>query len=203
MHGSSQVGGLINPRFGRLNVIGSEGGHIGIDVSSPEQYEYEQFIRKKRGLTTEGLSAEWCFCGKAIPLLYEFLAEKKGVPIPQWRLNDEPVFTKIETDEIAKEAFEHFLRLLGTVLSHLAACFVPDDGIVLCQTIVSSCSKYIIKDSEDPEKSILLKAIRSNKCIGSYLSTIPVYLTTEDNLGMKGCFNLLRHLQPESREYKD
>jgi glucokinase len=144
-------------------------------------------------LTNEFISAEWLFCGKGIPLLYEFYSLKEGKILEKPVLGEE-VFKNIETDPISRKSFEHFLRILGTCLAHLAVAFLPDEGIFLCGTILKSVIKHIQKDTSDPAHSLLISSFINNKCAGPYLQTVPIFFTPEVDLGLKGCWHFLQIL---------
>lgn len=155
------------------------------------QFEFEQFAKKKFHLTNEFISAEWLFCGLGIPLIYEYYCQKEGKPHDK-PVTGEDAFTKIDTDPIARKTFEHFLRMLGTCLAHLSAAFLPDEGIFLCGRILSSVIEYIKEDTANPAKSILISSFTNNKCVGPYLQTVPIFFTPEIDLGLKGCWNFLQ-----------
>ncbi len=145
-------------------------------------------------MTNEIISAEWLFCGLAIPYLYEFHAQKAGQTIND-PLKGEDVFSKIDSDPISRKAFDHFLVILGTCLAHLSAAFLPDDGVYLCGSILSSTIEHVKKDISNPESSKLINAFINNRCAGAYLKTIPIYFTPEQDLGLKGCWNYLQLLK--------
>lgn len=175
------------------HVLSSEGGHIGLAAIDELQYEFEQFSKQKFGLKDEIISAEWMICGRAIPNIYEFFSLKEGKPIDHERTSAE-VFSSIDTDPIALKSFNHFLRLLGTCLSHLASAMLPDDGIFLCGSILTSVKDKLKEDVAKGEDSIFLKAFTNNKSIESYLKTVAFYFTSETDLGLKGCHNFLKIL---------
>lgn len=174
-------------------MLSSEGGHIGLSATDELQYEFEQFSKKKFGLTDEIISAEWMICGLAIPNMYEFFAIREGkelVTIP----TSKEVFSSIDSDPISRKAFEHFLKNLGTCIAHLGAAMLPDDGIFLSGSILTATVEYLKEDVAKGENSILLRAFTNNKCVGPYLQTVPLYFTLEKDLGMKGCWHFLQLL---------
>lgn len=181
---------LFYKKRGRTQVLSSEGGHIGLSAFNELQFEFEQFAKSKFGVTEGLISAEWLFCGLGIPIIYEFFAKKHGKEVTQ-PLQGSEVFAAIDTDPIAKAAFDHFLRIFGTCLAHLSASFLPDDGIFLCGNIVSSIIERIKKDTSNPKDSLLLTAFVSNKCIGPYLENVSIVFTPEEDLGLKGCWEFL------------
>lgn len=172
-------------------MLSSEGGHLGLASWDQEQFELEQFAKKKFGIGEGYISAEWLFCGLGIPVIYEYLLTKSGKTLEKPVIGEE-VFTKIDSDPIAKRTFEIFLRLLGTCLAHLSAVLLPDEGVFVCGSIVSSVIEYIKKDVANPQASILISAFTANKCVGSYLKTVPIVFTPEVDLGLKGCWNFLQ-----------
>ncbi len=178
-------------------MLSSEGGHVGLSTIDELQWEFEQFSKKKFGLTNEIISAEWMTCGRAIPNLYEFFAQKEGVVLEKVPSGKE-VFSKIDTDPISRKAFNHFLRCFGSTLAHLAAAMLPDDGIFLCGTILSATIEHVKADVARGEESIFLKAFTNSPCVGSYLKTVPLYFTSESDLGMKGCWHFLQLLSQKS-----
>ena len=139
------------------------------------------------------MSAEWMICGKAIPNIYEFFAHKEGKELNQVPTGKE-VFSSISTDPISRRSFEHFLKNLGTCLAHLAAAMLPDDGIFLSGSILTATVEHLKEDVAKGEDSILLRAFTNNKCVGPYLKTVPLYFTSEMDLGMKGCWHFLQLL---------
>lgn len=181
---------LFHKKRGRTQVLSSEGGHIGLSAFDETQFEFEKFAKSKFGVTNQLISAEWLFCGLGIPIIYEFHSNKHGKTLTE-PVQGAEVFARIDTDPIAKLAFEHFLRMFGTCLAHLSAAFLPDDGIFLCGTIVSSLIQRIQKDTSDPKTSLLLSSFVNNKCIGPYLENVSIVFTPEEDLGLKGCWEFL------------
>lgn len=180
-------------------MLSSEGGHIGLCAIDELQWEFQQFSKQKFGLTSEIISAEWMTCGRAIPNLYEFFAMKDGIKLEHVPTGKE-IFSKIDTDPTSRKAFNHFLRCFGTTLAHLAAAMLPDEGIFLCGTILGATLDHLKADVALGEESILLKAFTNSPCIGSYLKTVPLYFTPEQDLGLKGCWNFLQLLSRNSQD---
>lgn len=160
-----------------------------------QQFEFEQFVKKKLGFKEDQIvSAELLFCGVGIPLLYEFHLLQAGKSLEKPVLGED-VFGKIDSDAISKKCFDHFLQLLGTCLAHLSAVALPDDGIYLCGSILTAVLPHIMKDIQVPSKSILIKSFTNSKAIGSYLETIPIFFTPEIDLGLKGCWSFLQMIK--------
>lgn len=150
-------------------------------------------------MTDEIISAEWMFCGQSIPNLYEFFAIKQGKELKVIPTSKE-IFSSISNDPISTMAFNHFLKCLGTCLSHFGAALLPDDGIFLSGSILTSVIDHVKDDVAKGDASILMRAFTNNKCVGTYLKTVPLYFTSEQDLGMKGCWHFLQLLaeQPPS-----
>ncbi len=184
---------LVSKRKGETYVLPSEGGHIGLCACDEDQFEFQQFAKQKFNLKNQIISAEWLFCGRAIPHLYEFHAAKKGVKL-ETAIKGEDVFSKIDTDPIALAAFQDFLKLLGTCLSHLAVAFLPDQGILLSGAIIGSIIHHIQKDAASPD-SVLLSSFLNNNSSNSYLSSVPIFYTSEVDLPLRGCWHYLQLLK--------
>ena len=140
-------------------------------------------------------------CGRGIPLLYEFFAMKEGKKIEK-EMTAVEVFSTIDNDPISRKAFDQFLKTLGTCLAHLAAAMLPDDGIFLCGNILGANVKHLKEDVSKWDESILLQAFVNNKCLGPYLKTLPLFFTSEKDLGMKGCWHFLQLLGEQFPSHK-
>lgn len=185
---------LLHQRHNHLHVFGSEGSQIGLPVPDDAQFEFEQYARKE--LNTKGLlSCESICSGSALPMIYKYHAMKAGVemkgPLPSTGIE---TFQHIDGDAVAKETFDHFLKMLAMAMASFAACYLPDEGIILCGSILRSVKKHLVADAARGDNSILLHNFANNKCLGSYLRSVPIYLAAEEDLGLKGCWNYLVQL---------
>lgn len=152
-----------------------------------DQFDFEQFVKKKMNLPTDRiLSAEWCFCGRGIPLLYEFLSLKEGKTLEK-QFTGEEIFANIDTDPLAKRTFERFLQMLGALLMCNCSALLPDDGLVLCGNIINSLLDKILEDMKDRKTSHFYKGFLSSPCIDPYMETIPLFFTKDTELNIKGC----------------
>ena len=152
-----------------------------------DHFDFEQFVKAKMNLPSDCiLSAEWCFCGRGIPLLYEFLLNKQGRKLEK-QLDGEEVFLSIDSDPIAKQTFHRFLFMLGAQLMGNSAALQPDDGLILCGNILISVLDKLKEDMLDASISHFYKGFMSNPPLNSYLETVPIYFTGETDLGIKGC----------------
>lgn len=152
-----------------------------------DHFEFEKFVKEKMNLPSDCImSAEWCFCGRGIPLLYEFLYLKDGKDVGE-TLSGEQIFSMIGSDAVSKKTFERFLEMLGALLMCNCSSLLPDQGVVLCGNIINAVLPKFKDDIADREKSHFLKGFLSNSCVNSYLETIPIYFTKEVDLSIKGC----------------
>lgn len=169
-----------------------EGGHVSLSCNTEEDYEYEQFAKKHFKVDeNELISSELLFCGLGIPCLYSF-HHAKELKTEDLSKSSEEILKTVGTDPISRKAFEHFLRLLGSSLAHIAACFLPDSGILLSGRIVKQVIEEIKQDVHTPSTSILINSFISNRPLKSYMEELCIYFTPEDDLGMKGCLNFLK-----------
>lgn len=133
------------------------------------------------------LSAEWCFCGRGIPLLYEFLLQKYAGEKLKDPIRGEDIFLKLKTNAIAKKTVDRFLWMLGATLLCNAAVLLPDDGIVLCGNIINAILGYMVDDMAKPATSFFYKGFYGNSTLKPYLEGINIYITSEADLNLKGC----------------
>lgn len=152
-----------------------------------DHFEFEQFVKKRMNDKEDSiLSAEWCFCGLGIPLIYEFYLNKDGKSL-KGPLAGEQIFACIETDPYARKTFNRFLLMFGALLMSNCSVLLPDDGIVLCGNILQSVISHMQKDMCDKTTSYFYRGFLSNPCINDYLKDIPIYFTPEQDMGKKGC----------------
>lgn len=152
-----------------------------------DHFDFERFVKKRMNDAEDSiLSAEWCFCGRGIPLLYEFYLNKDGKHLEN-QVAGENIFTCINSDEYARKTFNRFLYMFGALLMSNCSVLLPDDGIVLCGSILNCVIKHMENDMSNPETSYFYKGFLSNPCINDYLKTIPIYFTPELDMGKKGC----------------
>lgn len=178
---------MIAKLFNEPVVLCSEGGHMAIPAFDQEQFEFECFMKKKLNLkTSEIISAEWCFCGRGIPMLYEFYLERSGEKLKA-PIQGEEVFASIETSAVSMKCFQRFLQMLGTLLMCNCTVLLPDSGVVLSGNILSAVIKHVQSDMSDPETSYFFKGFYSNPCNKPFLKTLNLYFTSEPDLSLKGC----------------
>ena len=153
-----------------------------------EHFEFENFVKQKMGVKSDfNLSAEWCFCGRGIPMLYEFLLLKHTGEKLKDPIRGEDVFLKVKTNAIAKKTINRFLWMLGATLLCNSAVLLPDDGIVLCGNIINAVLGYMVDDMADVSTSYFYKGFYGNTKLKSYLETVNIYITSEADLNLKGC----------------
>ena len=178
---------MISKQNGHTIVLCSEGGHMGVPCIDEDHFLFELYVKKRMGVNPNAiLSAEWCFCGRGIPLLYEFLLEKEGKKLEE-KLVGEDIFSRIDTDDVALKTFNRFLMMLGALLMSNCAVLLPNSGVVYCGNIIKSVINRIRDDMKDESHSYFYKGFFGNKSINSYMKSIPIYFTSETDLSLKGC----------------
>jgi glucokinase len=152
-----------------------------------EQFEFELFVKKRMGVPADIiLSAEWCCCGRGIPLLYEFYLNKEGRSL-DGQITGEEIFSAIETDPVARKTFNKFLVLLGALLNSNCTVLLPDSGVILCGNIIKNVIHHIVRDFSDRASSHFFKGFYANSSNLGYVEQIPIYFTSEADLSLKGC----------------
>lgn len=162
---------------------------MGTPALDREQFELEQFVKAQIGLKKNAiLSGEWLCCGRGIPLIYEFFRKKEHNDDETRELDlGEKIFGRIESDALARKTFNKFLEMLGFLLQSNCTTLLPDSGIILMGTIISSVVQYMTSDFSQEAESYFFRGFYSNKDNYSYLKEIPVFFTSETDLNLKGC----------------
>ena len=162
---------------------------MSIPITNQRIYNLQKYMIKRHNMNPNGvIGVGFLFCGIGLPYLYNFVQEEKGMK-PEMISGKEIIKKALEGDFLAKEVFDLFLKLLGLTIHQLCACFVPNNGVVLCGNILMSAKKLLIEDiSKGPEKSILKKSFYNSGSLAEFNKSIPFYFCEIKELGLRGCF---------------
>lgn len=68
-----------------------------------------------------------------------------------------------DEDEVCLEVVNLFFKLFGSTLCNLSVALLPRNGIILCNSIVSSLKDLIIRECKKEDGGLLLKTLRNNE----------------------------------------
>eukprot|EP00475_Leptophrys_vorax_P005341 TRINITY_DN13241_c0_g1_i1.p1 TRINITY_DN13241_c0_g1~~TRINITY_DN13241_c0_g1_i1.p1 ORF type:complete len:386 (-),score=144.09 TRINITY_DN13241_c0_g1_i1:304-1419(-) len=175
------------------DVWDSEGGHT--DYAPKDQLEFEFLQFQKLFLKLDRISVERVVSGTGLPVIYEFLKMKKIAPespeiakallaaeegkkgsvISKYGLLTDP------EDPLCKETMFFFLRNYFAEAGNLALKTLPYGGLFIVGGIAANVYPTIIKHKEE-----LMKHYYNKGRMVKLLKDIPVYLVTNEGIGMHG-----------------
>jgi len=165
------VAGLL-PENGGWRVIAGEGGHLGFAPQTPEQGELWRWLLAERGrVTTEDI-----VCGPGLVRVFRFLGGGPATP--------ESIGTAARQGEArALAALQLWLSCLGAFAGDLALHWLARGGVYLAGGIAARLLPHI-----DPAP--LLAAFRAKREHAALMPAMPLYLVTEEELGLRGALAL-------------
>ena len=175
-----------------LNVDGSsiaiegEGGHSSFAPNSDIEVELLQFLRKKY----DHVSNERIVSGSGIEEIFKFILSRQGKQSSKMKapeIGEKALLGELDALNSVKLMFS----ILGTIVSSVILINGAQGGVILSGGITPKLHK-IFKESNF-EKNLLNKGRRYN-----YIKDVPIWLTKDNNNGLKGALNAI-----DNPHYKD
>ena len=175
-----------------LNLDGSsiaiegEGGHSSFAPNSDIEVELLQFLRKKY----DHVSNERIVSGSGIEEIFKFILSRQGKQSSKMKapeIGDKALLGELDALNSVKLMFS----ILGTIVSSVILINGAQGGVILSGGITPKLHK-IFKESNF-EKNLLNKGRRYN-----YIKDVPIWLTKDNNNGLKGALNAI-----DNPHYKD
>ena len=175
-----------------LNLDGSsiaiegEGGHSSFAPNSDIEVELLQFLRKKY----DHVSNERIVSGSGIEEIFKFILSRQGKQSS--RMKAPEIGEKaLLGEQDALNSVKLMFSILGTIVSSVILINGAQGGVILSGGITPKLHK-IFKESNF-EKNLLNKGRRYN-----YIKDVPIWLTKDNNNGLKGALNAI-----DNPHYKD
>ena len=175
-----------------LNLDGSsiaiegEGGHSSFAPNSDIEVELLQFLRKKY----DHVSNERIVSGSGIEEIFKFILSRQGKQSS--RMKAPEIGEKALLGELdALNSVKLMFSILGTIVSSVILINGAQGGVILSGGITPKLHR-IFKESNF-EKNLLNKGRRYN-----YIKDVPIWLTKDNNNGLKGALNAI-----DNPHYKD
>ena len=175
-----------------LNLDGSsiaiegEGGHSSFAPNSDIEVELLQFLRKKY----DHVSNERIVSGSGIEEIFKFILSRQGKQSSKMKapeIGDKALLGELDALNSVKLMFS----ILGTIVSSVILINGAQGGVILSGGITPKLHR-IFKESNF-EKNLLNKGRRYN-----YIKDVPIWLTKDNNNGLKGALNAI-----DNPHYKD
>lgn len=175
-----------------LNLDGSsiaiegEGGHSSFAPNSDIEVELLQFLRKKY----DHVSNERIVSGSGIEEIFKFILSRQGKQTSKMKapeIGEKALLGELDALNSVKLMFS----ILGTIVSSVILINGAQGGVILSGGITPKLHR-IFKESNF-EKNLLNKGRRYN-----YIKDVPIWLTKDNNNGLKGALNAI-----DNPHYKD
>ena len=158
---------------GHYKVIPGEGGHLGFSPQTLEQGELWRSLLAKNGrVTTEDIVS-----GPGLERIYAFLG---GRPEPAEEIGKQALGN---SDPLAKKTVELWLACFGAFAGDLALHWLAQGGIYLAGGIAAKLMPHF-------GPAIFLEAFNAKREHQTLAEKTPVYLVTEERLGLLGALAL-------------
>ena len=175
-----------------LNLDGSsiaiegEGGHSSFAPNTDIEVELLQFLRKKH----DHVSNERIVSGSGIEEIFKFILSRQGKQSS--RMKAPEIGEKaLLGEQDALNSVKLMFSILGTIVSSVILINGAQGGVILSGGITPKLHR-IFKESNF-EKNLLNKGRRYN-----YIKDVPIWLTKDNNNGLKGALNAI-----DNPHYKD
>ena len=176
---------LLNLDGSSISIEG-EGGHSSFAPNSDIEVELLQFLRKKY----DHVSNERIVSGSGIEEIFKFILSRQGKQSSEMKA---PEIGKraLLGEQDALNSVKLMFSILGTIVSSVILINGAQGGVILSGGITPKLHK-IFKESNF-EKNLLNKGRRYN-----YIKDVPIWLTKDNNNGLKGALNAI-----DNPHYKD
>jgi glucokinase len=162
----------------RHQVIPGEGGHLGFSPQTLEQGELWRYLLAQNGrVTTEDIVS-----GPGLERIYAFLG---GRPEQAEEIGKQALGN---SDPLAKHAVELWLACFGAFAGDLALHWLAQGGVYLAGGIAAKLMPHLGHD-------IFLEAFDAKREHQALVEKTPVYLVTEQRLGLLGALALAANKQ--------
>ena len=170
-----------------LNLDGSsiaiegEGGHSSFAPNSDIEVELLQFLRKKY----DHVSNERIVSGSGIEEIFKFILSRQGKQSSKMKapeIGEKALLGELDALNSVKLMFS----ILGTIVSSVILINGAQGGVILSGGITPKLHR-IFKESNF-EKNLLNKGRRYN-----YIKDVPIWLTKDNNNGLKGALNAINN----------
>lgn len=156
----------------------SEGGHIDFAPLDDTQIRLLQFLQKRH----DHVSYERILSGDGIVALYEFCAGELGNEVQRDAITAEWVNKQSQNNEAADKALTLFVQIYGAYVGNIALLFKPFGGIFITGGIAA-------KMAEKMQSEEFINAYLSKGRMRTLVDQIPVYLVTDERIGVLGAMS--------------
>ncbi|MCL2307937.1 MAG: glucokinase [Proteobacteria bacterium] len=178
------VAGLL-PENGKFRVVPGEGGHFGFAPQTSEQGELWRWLLAERGrVTTEDIVS-----GPGLARIYQFLG---GEPTMSEAIGEAICYGdngNARADvSLANSALQLWLTCLGAFAGDLALHWLARGGVYLAGGVIARLLPHI-------DHTPLVAAFRAKREHAGLMPAMPLYVVTDQELGLRGALALAAELR--------
>lgn len=163
-------------------VLPSQGGHVDFAPRNDEEIALLEFLRPQLGR----VSLEHVLSGPGLARLYRFVSRNSAEPARQ--LDAAAISAAAEAGEpTAERTLRLFARLYGSAAGNLALNMLPTGGLYLSGGIAPKMLRYL-------QEAAVLEAFNHKPPMTELLSHIPLYVITDESIGLIGATRLAAQL---------
>lgn len=152
----------------------SEGGHIDFAPVTAQQIA---LLEKLMGIYSH-VSYERLLSGDGLETLYDFLKE----PSQGSKLASEITAEALQGNQLAKDALTLFIEIYGSYIGNLAVLYKPTGGIYIAGGIAAKILPWM-------QSPAFLEACLQKGRMRKVVESTPIYLITNDRLGLQGALS--------------
>lgn len=157
-----------------LRAYPTEGGHIDFAPVDAEQFRLLEFLMKTYG----HVSYERLLSGNGLVSQYAFLSDAEPGTVDARWINEEAGRGNV----VARQTLGLFARIYGAYVGNLAVLFKPEGGIYITGGIGAKIIDWMQSDH-------FINAYRHKGRMQSLVEQIPVYLVTNEDVGVLGAMS--------------
>lgn len=171
---------------GRLQILPSEGGHVGFAPSSELQAAFAVWLQSEQ----ERATAERVISGMGLVNLYRFMASREGSDVPDPLAAAEPAaaigaLALADADSLARRVVTEFFACYGAFAGDMALAFMARGGVYLAGGVTQRLLSLL------PD-SMFLAAFNAKAEHAALARQMPVHVVTDPEIGLAGAAVLAR-----------
>jgi glucokinase len=175
---------FVVPEDGWWRVISSEGGHADFGPVGALQRELHAWLEERYGR----VSYERVVSGMGLSDLYTFLVARSGGALPDIAAEDLPAYIAVRAatgDETAGAALDLFVDVYGAEAGNAALKVLARGGVFLAGGIAP-------KHQDRFTSGRFMRSFLAKGRFAAMMKTFPVYLITEERVGLIGAADVAR-----------
>ncbi|MFB6245420.1 MAG: glucokinase [Candidatus Nanohaloarchaea archaeon] len=160
----------------------SEGGHADLPVTSEEELELAEMIKREHGIESE-VAYEHVLSGQGLENIYSFLHSK--YPEEEQNLNAREISETKEENPCSRETFDKFIEFYARCCRNYVLDTLPENGLYIVGGIAA-------KNPEEFDQRFVEEFRNASPQFHQLLSEIPIRVVTNYDISLKGAAHALQ-----------